>query len=179
MINDKMPTTQEVEHPRAGFSDTPWIGDNFEARRIMVLGESWYGDWGAGYNSDHSYVAAYLAGELRDGMYTKMANACGMSRETYWHGILFTNFVTWAGSHRTDRPTRSMYKASALRLEKLLQQYKPKGVWILGKEQSEFSEPVVRQACIPHEVSLHPTSFGLRNQALGESWFRLQSRALP
>lgn len=176
MLNNQIPSTPGVTQQCAKFIDEPWIGKEFEARRILVLGESWYGDWGAGYNSDSSYVAGYLAGKLRDVMYTKMANACGMSRQAYWDCILFTNFVTWAGAHRTDRPTKSMYEKGVPRLKRLLQEYKPKGVWILGKEQSKFSAPVVHNAGIPFEVSLHPTSYGLRNQLLGESWQRLQSQ---
>lgn len=179
MLNDQMPSTPSVTKQSVQFSDRPWIGKDFGAKRILVLGESWYGDWGASYNSDSSYVAGYLAGELRDLMYTKMANACGMSRQTYWDSILFTNFVTWAGTHRTDRPTKSMYEAAIPRLERLLQEHAPKGVWILGKEQSEFSAPVIRHAGIACEVSLHPTSYGLRNQLLSESWQRLQAQLSP
>ena len=118
--------------------------------KILVLGESWYGDWGTEFNSDQAYVAAYLEGKLRDGMYTKMANACGMDKVTFWRSILFTNFVTWAGSYRTDRPTTKMYKDAVPRLIELLQKFKPAGVWILGKEQSYFSAPVVFEFRIPY-----------------------------
>lgn len=176
MLNDHLTSTGGVTIQGGQISDKPWIGKRFENTRILVLGESWYGDWGSDYNSDSSYVAGYLAGEIRDSMYSKMANACGADRQTYWNSILFTNFVIWAGDKRTDRPTRFMYEAAVPRLERLLQDYKPRGVWILGKEQSEFSAPVVHKAGIAFEVSFHPTSYGLRNKVLGESWHRLTSK---
>jgi hypothetical protein len=176
MFNDHFPCTHGDKMRGPQIADKPWIGKSYEQTRILVLGESWYGDWGSDYNSDSSYVAGYLAGAIRDSMYSKMANACGAERQAYWESILFTNFVTWAGNKRTDRPTRVMYEAAVPRLERLLQIHMPRGVWILGKEQSEFSASVVRQAGIAFEVSFHPTSYGLRNQVLGESWHRLTAK---
>lgn len=156
-----------------GFVDQPWIGSNYQKTRILVLGESWYGDWGCEHNSDQGYIAAYLSNKIIDRMYTKMANACGSDRHTYWNNIAFTNFVTWTGSSREDRPTISMYKLASERLTMLLQELEPKGVWILGKEQSEYSEPIVRKAGIICEVAYHPTGFGISNRVLGDSWEQL------
>lgn len=171
VMNNKSPLTSAA-HP-IGFIDRPWMGINYESKRILVLGESWYGDWGSEHNSDHGYVTAYLTNKISDRMYTKMANACGLARDTYWHSIAFTNFVIWAGHSRTDRPTSDMYKSAIERLDRLLQEHKPQGVWILGKEQSQYSEPVIRNAGVKCEVALHPTSYGVSNQVLGESWKRL------
>jgi hypothetical protein len=140
------------------------------------LGESWYGDWGSEYNSDQGYVAAYLKNKIRDRMYTKMANACELDRHIYWNNIAFTNFVTWTGFAREDRPTITMYKLATERLARLLQEHKPEGVWILGREQGEYSAPVVRIAGIKHEVAPHPTGYGISNRTLGNSWKRLMEQ---
>lgn len=162
-----------VQTPPDSLEDKPWIGPKYEETRILVLGESWYGDWGGAQNSDAGYVQAYLDGTLTDRMYTKMANATGLDRKSYWNSIAFTNFVIWAGTKRTDRPTPQMYRSSIPRLRELLQQLKPRGVWILGKEQAEHSAPVIKQAGIPFDVSIHPTSYGVTRVELSESWSKL------
>lgn len=157
----------------ASLEDKPWIGPNYKGMRILVLGESWYGDWGGAQNSDAGYVQAYLDGKLADRMYTKMANAIGLDRKAYWDSIAFTNFVIWAGAKRTDRPTPQMYRNSMPRLRRLLEQLKPRGVWVLGKEQAEHSVPVIKQAGIPFDVAIHPTAYGVTLLELRESWRKL------
>lgn len=159
-----------------GFVDRPWIGSSYDQNQILVLGESWYGDWGSEHNSDQGYVAAYLDGKISDGMYTRMANACKATREVFWHQIAFTNFVIWTGPNRKDRPTRAMYMSATGRLEALLEKHTPRGVWILGIEQSQYSAPVVRRAGIKFEVAPHPTGYGVSNKALGETWELLRSQ---
>ena len=119
----------------ASLQDRPWIGSSFDNKRILVLGESWYGDWGDDRNTDAGYVRAYLRGALRDGMYTKMAKGSGLSVADVWNSIAFTNFVVWTGTRREDRPTAQMYRDSVPRLKELLGSLAPLGVWILGKEQ--------------------------------------------
>ena len=145
-----------------------WIGSTYSQNRIFVLGESWYGDYAD--NTDVGYVTNYLNGQQIDRMYTRMANACKLSRTDFWHQIIFTNFVQKVGQTRKDRPTKIQYLEARSRLEELLRLHKPRGVWVLGKEQSEYSSPVIAKAGIPYEVSAHPTSFGLTNEALGNSW---------
>lgn len=148
-----------------------WIGPRYQERRIFVLGESWYGDYAD--NTDAGYIRLYLEGCIQDRMYTRMANACGMTKHDFWNGILFTNFVQRVGDARDCRPTRADYTGAGGRLAALLDCHRPKGVWVLGKEQAEFSAPYINRAGIPFEVTAHPTSYGLSNAALGESWTRL------
>lgn len=160
--------------PPGGRRDEVWIGEHYERERILVLGESWYGDYGEDRNTDRGYVRAYVNGQQADGMYTKMAQACGLSREEYWQAIAFTNFAQWVGEFRTDRPTRMAYEAAVPRLQTLLSTLKPKGVWILGKGQGTYSGPVVHAAGIPFVVTKHPTSVGLTSAELGASWHQLR-----
>jgi len=40
-------------------------------------------------------------------------------------------------------------------------------LWILRKEQAAYSEPVVRAAGVPVRVTANPTSYGVKNSALG------------
>ena len=84
-----------------------WIGNSYFQNRIFVLGESWYGDYAD--NTDVGYVTNYLNGQQIDRMYTRMANACKLSRTDFWHQIIFTNFVQKVGQTRKDRPTKIQY----------------------------------------------------------------------
>ena len=119
----------------------------------------------------------YLEGRVPDRMYTRMANAVGLERRTFWEGIAFTNFVQRVGDLRTDRPTDARYREAGPPLRRLLDLLAPRGVWILGKEQAAYSEPVVKAAGIPVEVTAHPMSFGVKNSAMRASWDALLARA--
>lgn len=153
---------------------TIWTGANYDKLRILVLGESWYGDYID--NSDAGYIRMYLDGALTDSMYSRMANACGLSRNDFWNGIAFTNFVQRIGDTRSCRPTTDDYQQAKARLVALLQHQKPKGVWILGIEQSKYSASVIEEMGISYEITAHPTSYGLSNAKLGASWHNLVSK---
>jgi hypothetical protein len=152
-----------------------WVGPNYSDRRILVLGESWYGSWAD--NTDYGYVSQYLKGAIVDGMYTRMANACGaLSKVDYWNGIAFTNFVQRVGDNRADRPTRQAYLDARPRLRTLVEKLRPRGVWVLGREQAMYSQPVLNDMGVPNEATAHPTSYGLSNAALGDSWHALLAK---
>ena len=150
-----------------------WIGPKYEEQRIFVLGESWYGEFSDELVTDDGYINAYLAGQQVDAMYTRIANACRLPKAEFWNAVLFTNFVQCVGSTRDNRPTVENYREASGRLSALLELHKPAGVWILGIGQSVYSAPIVQNAGIPHETSAHPTSYGLKNLTLGDSWRRL------
>ena len=163
-------------------SEKVWIGPNYSYRRIFVLGESWYGDYTDDLVTDDGYIRAYLADCQSDSMYSRIANACMddkslRARRDYWHGVMFTNFVQRVGATRDSRPTAEHYRDACGRLARLLEECTPRGVWILGLEQSRYSAPVVQRAGIAYEVSAHPTSYGLRNATLGASWKALVTKA--
>jgi hypothetical protein len=150
-----------------------WVGPRYSTSRILVLGESWYGEYEGDLVTDDGYISAYLAGKQTDRMYTRMANAAGLEKGEFWHAVAFTNFVQRVGDTRRCRPTRAQYVEAQPRLSNILLKYQPKGVWILGKEQSVYSQPVVRAAGISCAVSPHPTSRGVSNEQLGEGWRQL------
>ncbi len=158
-----------------------WIGPDFATcGRVLVLGESWYGQWldedGSPLVYDHEYVLAYLACRVKDPMYTRVAKATGLGKAAFWQRVAFTNFVIDSvGTHRTHRPTIAHYMASKPRLRELLAEVAPRAVWVLGKEQGEYSRPVVQEAGIPCIVSRHPTSYGVPNAELGAAWADLNA----
>lgn len=159
-----------------GFLDDPWVGAKYKESGIFILGESWYGDWGTSLNSDSGYIEAYLRGTVKDAMYTRMANACQIPVKEFWDNVLFTNFVPWAGLKRIERPTTAHYLDAYVRLEKLLEKHCPKGVWVLGKGQAEFSGHLLERYKVPYEVVVHPTSYGVKNETLFKSWNNLLAK---
>ena len=129
------------------------------------------------YIPDDGYIRAYLDDKLSDAMYTRMANACGLARHEFWQSVMFTNFVQRVGDTRKSRPKPSHYEAAGERLERILVEHAPRGVWILGMEQARHSAQIVERAGIPYEITAHPTSYGLMNAKLGSSWDALVERA--
>lgn len=161
--------------------DSIWIGEKHSDKYVLVLGESWYGNYID--NTDSGYVKNYLNGLEKDRMYTRMANAClpnivqrDERIKTYWNSIAFTNFVGRVGDIRKNRPSEYEYKNSQKRLKDLLKKLNTRYVWILGIEQSKFSAPVIEDAGIHFEITAHPTSYGLSNEKLGNSWRTLMSK---
>jgi hypothetical protein len=134
-----------------------WKGRDFDRTRILVLGESWYGSYEGELNFDHGWVSAWLRGEVRDDMYTKMARGVGLGNDDLWHSIAFTNYVQCVGPDRKHRPTRAMYDAGAIRLRAIIEEFKPRVVWLLGKEQAVHSSTVVGDFGLPSVVSKHPS----------------------
>lgn len=153
-----------------------WVGSEFDNHRIFVLGESWYGDYSDELATDRGYISAYLDGRVIDALYTRISNGVGLDRRTYWNRVMFTNFVQRVGATRADRPTKEHYEAAVPRLQRLLRWRTPRGVWILGVEQSEYSAPVVRDAGLPYEVVVHPASFGVSGARLNGSWTTLLAK---
>lgn len=153
-----------------------WIGPDYGTLRVLVLGESWYGDYDGDLATDAGYIAAYLDSKQVDRMYSKIANATGLGKQKFWRAVAFTNFVQRIGATPDCRPTRRHYQDARERLQLLLRELKPWGVWILGIEQSTYSAPVVSGAGIQCEVSPHPTSVGLPSARLAEGWNDLVAR---
>jgi hypothetical protein len=133
-----------------------WKGREYERTRILVLGESWYGTYEDDHLYDDTYVAAWLRGEVRDAMYSRMANAVRLSREGFWQSIAFTNYAQCVGPDRDHRPDLEMFEAGAVRLRAIIAELKPTVIWLLGKQQAEHSGPVVAEAGLPSVVSRHP-----------------------
>lgn len=153
-----------------------WIGNRYPATRVFVLGESWYGTYEGDLVTDAGWIQAYLEGRVTDRMYSKIANSCGMSRESYWHDVAYTNFVQCVGDVPSSRPSHEQYLNSQHRLRNLLTTLAPRAVWILGEDQARYSRPVVDELKFICEVSWHPTRVGVTNERLGASWRTLQSR---
>lgn len=159
-----------------------WVGPRYQERRIFILGESWFGNYEGDLATDDGYITAYLVGAQRDRLYSRIAEACGPDARTFWEGVMFTNFVQRVGPTRDHRPTRAHYLEAQPRLNHILVEHQPHGVWVLGKEQGRYSAPIVRDAGIPVEVTAHPSSHrgdsALLLANLRASWQALIAKAV-
>lgn len=167
---DKNGVTEEPDEK----GEQIWIGKHYQETGILVLGESWQGGFADVFATDSKYIAEYLAGFLFSRMCSKLANTCGMMRKEFWHQIAFTNFVQSARMPPSGRPSAQHFIGAKHRLEALLREIQPRGVWILGEEQGRYSAPIVKSAGIVHEITWHPMEPGATSVMLGASWNRLQ-----
>ncbi|MFO0858967.1 MAG: hypothetical protein U0570_00315 [Phycisphaerales bacterium] len=162
-----------------------WIGTNYKLSpsRILILGESWYGD----ADPLAEYVPWWILKQVRDNTFARVFNAASgfhtesasvAQRSGWWNSIAFYNFVPGSvGENRTDRPTRAVFLAAREPLRAVLEQLRPNGVWILGKEQTDYSAGVVERLGITFEVTPHPTAYGVATRTLADSWAELVQRA--
>lgn len=167
-------------------ADNPWIGDCYATgHRTLVLGESFYDDYPDEIRTDHGYVSMWLAGRLKEyypkpeRLYPRLANAIGPTRAEWWHSIAFTNLVNESvGPAVSHRPSVAMYERGQVRLRRVLAELQPSRVWIIGKEQSEYSAVVCDELGVPHQVMRFPTSAPAMSHAeVRSSWEQLQARA--
>lgn len=158
-----------------------WIGDEYgrDRRRILVLGESWYGP----VEPLEDYVPRWCRRELNDYMFARLFNVASGSntskagyarRREWWDRIAFCNFVAGSvGATRADRPIVADFVGAAKGLGEILGRVAPRGVWVVGKEQAAYSLPVVRSFGAAVEVTRHTSSRGLTSADLAASWERL------
>jgi hypothetical protein len=162
-----------------------WIGFKFgtPTNGVLILGESTYG-------ADPpltKYIPSWCRGNQPDQTFTRIFNAFSGShsssatpseREAFWATIAFANFVNQpVGPTRDYRPTTAHYRDAALALPAILQRLKPKprGVLILGREQSEYSVPVLRDLGLPFVVCRHPGARGVPTTELKTAWNELKT----
>lgn len=155
-----------------------WLGRDYHLpeHRVLILGESWYGE----VEALETFIPKWAARQLTDATFSRLFNACSGARaETategerldWWHRVAFYNFVTGTvGDTRSSRPTRAQYEAARAPLAAVLAELRPAGVWVLGKEQSAYSAPVITDHGTVYEVAPHPTSYGVRSEVLCSSW---------
>ena len=164
-------------------SDLPWVPDGWrtKAHRVLVLGESAYTGGSPPENAlAANWVPAYLREEVRDPLYSKVANAISgptqgnglKARHDFWNTVAFANLVMLAeGSLPDTEPSAAEYRAAAGFLGAILDDLRPIGVWIWGIRQAKYSRPVVDRAKIANVVVAHPVRGYSR--VLAESWQEL------
>lgn len=164
-----------------------WIGSAFAAtpHRVLILGESWYGET----EPLSAYVPRWAAKTVRDNTFSRIFNsASGMHTERaaaadrlkFWNTIAFYNLVPGSiGATRASRPTTKDLRAGVSLLPEVLSHVGPGCVWVLGQETACHAVPVLKSLGLRHQVTPHPTSYGLTAESLRASWDALLNVDAP
>ncbi len=123
---------------------TPWLGDNYDRRRLLILGESAYSKDDPDLPIEHSInmVEWDLAEPLHAARFltTISRGLCGKQYPSdaevtaAWHTAAFTNYVpTSIGSASRQRPGRADWRAARDQWPALLELLAPRAVVVLGR----------------------------------------------
>ena len=104
-------------------------------------------------------------------MYEAIERALRFTAAELWHRCIFTNLVTGSIGDTSQATAKDdQFRAGLPRLRTLLQRYVPYRVWIMGKSQSKFSGPAIREFGARWVACYHPT---------GKNNMRVSTRATP
>jgi hypothetical protein len=159
-----------------------WIGSEYQQQgRILILGESWYGD----DEPLTGYIQRWARGEQQDTLFACLYNSLSGRRQeqstpaqrlAWWQTIAFCNFIPGSlGATNDQRPTPAQFRAARVPFASTLVELAPKGVWIVGIGQAEHSQSVVKDFGAIFEVVRHPRS-GVSAMALKQSWEALHAK---
>lgn len=127
----------------------PWIGKLYWAEglfgvRVLVLGESHYGDPGDEYLKFTQEVVREWATEKRLAFFTKAAKlvlgrGAGIwltdkERTNFWERVAFYNYVQSFLPAARYRPTQNMWDAAKKPFSQLLEELSPQVILVLGDE---------------------------------------------
>ena len=163
-----------------------WIGPEFDAptNGVLMLGVSTYGE----DTPLTEYIQNWCSGHLTVLTFSRLfsaiigsatSSATPAEREAFWATIAFANLIDQVvGPTRDHQLTPKHYRYGAAALPDLLQRLKPRlrGALILGREQSKYSAPVLRDAGVPFVVSRHPIARGVPAAELQTAWNELQAK---
>lgn len=163
----------------------PWVGSRYRTEglsgvRILVLGESHYGDPGTEYRELTIEVVREW-GQQKRLRFFKIAQKliCGLAdgqwvsdqqRAEFWERVAFYNFVqSFPGPLPRYRPTADMWLAAVDPFNATVREFAPSVVVVLGFELFER----VPRSQLPRVLHLvrcqHPSSAGFRYQPWASS----------
>ncbi len=156
-----------------------WVGREFTSTKVLVLGESWYGD----PIPLLRYIPAWIAGSERDALFSRLYRASRHSsattdevgcRASFWNSLAFTNFVPGTvGAVRRNRPSVTHFRTGQPYLSDVLARLQPANVLILGIEQGRYAAPVCQSAHVPSCIIPHPTGYGVRSSVIQDAYRHL------
>lgn len=165
------------QRPTAASTMDPWIGSALKTKRILILGESWYGPT----PSLTAYMTNWCNRRQKDFLFSRIFNAgSGLNAATattserlgFWHSVMFDNFVNWSvGGTRSVRPSALDYGRAATTLPARLKTLTPTSVWVLGIEQGKYSLPLISH--LHHVHSPHPCGYAVTRARLIDDWKKL------
>lgn len=160
-----------------------WVGKSLSSdKRILILGESWYGptvclrkyiqDWCDIKQPDYLFSRIFNTSFYSSKPPLTTASATVLQRQSFWDSVMFDNLVNWSvGTTRSARPTSTDFRKAAGTLSSRLSKLRPTSVWVLGKEQSHYSVPHL--GSIKYVVSPHPCGWGVKTSSLNQDWQKL------
>lgn len=150
----------------------PWEGSKYrsgglEGVRVLILGESHYGDVGTESAACTIETVKDLGQERRNRFFTvtqKLVSGINpeewvpdKTRVEFWESVAFYNYVqSFPGDKSRMRPTQEMWANAATPLLKTLQELRPQVMVVLGLElQSHLPEipSGIRVCNVPHPSS--------------------------
>jgi hypothetical protein len=168
----------------------PWEGSRYRPEglsgvRVLILGESHYGDIGTEYRSMTVDVVRKRGQEIRDSFFTKTQKLVSGTapdgwvsdeeRYEFWERVTFYNFVqSFPGAGPRCRPTREMWSAAVTPFLATIHELTPQALVVLGKGLRSYLPeiPADIQVC---DVQ-HPSSWGFQYEPW-QSKVRLALRA--
>lgn len=128
----------------------PWIGPQYatqgiEGLRILILGESHYGDEGEEYEDCTSDVVKEWAIEKRLAFFTKIAKSVlrlpaeeyitDEQKAIFWNSVAFYNYIQkFVGDEPRQRPSYDMWDPSKNAFIQTIKQIKPQLCVVFGYE---------------------------------------------
>lgn len=151
----------------------PWVGSCYLKHnlgaRILILGESHYGDPGDEHENFTIDVVKLWGQEKRLPFFTKISKTVlnygasdflsDQDRFDFWENVAFYNYVqAIVGEGPRDRPSCAMWEKSESALQEVIENLAPQVIIVLGKELAE------NLPHIPEEIEIcylnHPSSGG-------------------
>jgi len=126
----------------------PWVGKDYwdkglAGRRLLILGESHYGEKGSEYPGFTSEVVKEWGQNKRAAFFTKICNLClnkednsvsDEERSDFWEKVSFYNYIQELLPGPRCRPTEEMWAAGATPFLQVVKDLKPNLILVLGKE---------------------------------------------
>jgi len=174
----------------------PWVGKNYEATRLLLLGESaysWREEDGTLQHPSPNYAIEAVESVLRDfddtrGFIRTLSRALANEEwpgadelRRVWHRVAFTNYVPGTvGEGPRLEPTAEMWESSKQAFPELLNKLEPRRVIILGKRT--WSHMPVCDVWITDDVQAYRLASGslamcwaLKHPSWGLSWRELSA----
>jgi len=131
----------------------PWIGAKYESGnrfglRVLVLGESHYGDEPESHSGYTTAIVRKLGQKERHPFFTKVAKVLletdkdidNETRAEVWEHVAFYNYIQClAGSSARIRPTPEMWDEAKVPFLSILDRLLPDVILVLGKSLSDHA----------------------------------------
>lgn len=147
----------------------PWIGSRYESenhfgRRVLVLGESHYGEVSETRPTFTKEIIKRLGQDERSAFFTKVAKVLldfdadmyisYSQRSEIWEDVAFYNYIPgFVSEDARVRPSSEQWESAPLPFKQVIDMLKPQFILVLGKElgaQIPIVDPSITVCVIQH-----------------------------